>query len=185
MRPNRYPPALRALHWAIAALILAALIMGTFVMARIEAADPAKAAALLKHMLVGLVILGLTLLRLFIRPNTRRPAPMLSGIAVADRIVPFVHRVFDVLVLTMIASGIGVALLFNLPETVYTALLGEARTFPSDYGQQPLYVLHVLTARILAAIVALHIVGAFYHQFILRDGLIGRMTPVAGRSKGN
>ena len=86
MTPLRYPTALRVLHWSIAVLILAALIMGTFVMARIEATDPAKASALLKHMLVGLLILSLTLLRLFLRPRSRRPAPMLSGIAIADRI---------------------------------------------------------------------------------------------------
>ena len=41
----------------------------------------------------------------------------------------------------------------------------------------------MLTARILAAVVALHIVGAFYHQFILRDGLINRMAFSAGRNK--
>ena len=183
MRPNRYPPTLRALHWAIAVLILAALVMGTFVMARIAPTDPGKAAALLKHMLVGGLILGLTLIRLFLRPRTRRPAPMLSGIAVADRIVPFVHRVFDILVLAMVGSGIGVAALLNLPETIFDVLQGGDASFPTNYAQQPLYVIHVLTARILAAVVALHIVGAFYHQFILRDGLINRMAFSAGRNK--
>lgn len=184
MTPLRYPATLRILHWLIAALILAALVMGTFVMARINASDPAKATALLKHILVGLIILSLTLLRLFIRPKSRRPPPMLSGIRAADRIVPFVHRIFDILVLTMVASGIGIAVIYNLPATIYTTLLGELSSFPTDYGQQPLYALHVLTARSLAAIVALHIVGAFYHQFILRDGLIGRMALVGGREKG-
>ncbi len=183
MNPLRYPTALRVLHWSIAVLILAALIMGTFVMARIEAADPAKASALLKHMLVGLLILSLTLIRLFLRPRSRRPAPMLSGIAIADRIVPFVHRVFDGLVLAMIASGIGLAALFSLPETVIGVLRGAELAFPTNYASQPLYTLHVTTARILAAIIALHIVGAFYHQFILRDGLIGRMALLAGRGK--
>ncbi len=183
MHPNRYPPTLRALHWAIAVLILAALVMGTFVMARITPTDPAKATALLKHMLVGGLILGLTLIRLFIRPHTRRPAPMLSGISVADRIVPFVHRVFDVLVLAMVGSGIGIAALFNLPETLWAVFQGGEASFPTTYAQQPLYAIHVVTARILAAVVALHIVGAFYHQFILRDGLIGRMALSTGRGK--
>ena len=104
MRPNRYPPTLRALHWAIAVLILAALVMGTFVMAHMKNSDPSKLFALLKHMAVGGLILALTLLRLFIRPKTRRPRPMLSGISMADRIVPYVHRIFDVLVLVMAAG---------------------------------------------------------------------------------
>ena len=183
MTPHRYPPALRVLHWTIAALILAALLMGTFVMARLDAADPAKATALLKHMLVGCVILGLTLTRLFVRPRTRRPAPMLLGIAVADRIVPYVHRVFDVLVLAMVASGIGIAVYFALPGHVIDVLRGSPANFPTDYADLPLHTAHVFSARVLSAIVVLHIVGAFYHHFILRDGLIGRMALSTGRGK--
>ena len=183
MPPLRYPTALRVLHWSIAALILAALVMGSFVMARIDGADPAKATALLKHMLVGGLILTLTLCRLFLRPRSRRPAPMLSGIAIADRIVPFVHRIFDILVLAMIGSGIGLAALFNLPATVIAVLGGADLVFPGNYASQPLYALHVMTARLLAAIVVLHIIGAFYHQFILRDGLLRRMALVGGRGK--
>ena len=183
MLPRRYHPALRALHWAIALLIIAALFLGTFVMAPMDNADPGKTFALLKHMAAGTLIFALCAARMFIRPKTKRPAPMLSGIAIADRIVPFVHRVFDGLVLAMIASGIGLAALFSLPETVIGVLRGADLAFPTTYASQPLYTLHVTTARILAAIIALHIVGAFYHQFILRDGLIGRMALLAGRGK--
>jgi cytochrome b561 len=39
-----------------------------------------------------------------------------------------------------------------------------------------LHALHVFVARLLAAVLALHVAGAFYHQFILRDGLISRMS---------
>ena len=34
MSPSRYPTSLRVLHWFIATLIIAALVMGTFVMAQ-------------------------------------------------------------------------------------------------------------------------------------------------------
>ena len=181
--PRRYHPSLRILHWLIAGLILTALILGTFVMAPADSANPEKAFALLKHMLAGMAVLALTLLRIFIRPKTRRPAPALSGIAVADRMIPFVHRVFDLLALAMVVSGISIGMLNHLPDIVVSIVFDGRGHLPSDYSGHLLYTLHVGIARLLAGIVALHIAGALYHQFILRDRLFSRMALVTGRSK--
>ena len=179
MLPRRYHPALRVLHWLIAILIIAALILGTFVMAPKDNTDPGKIFALLKHMAAGGIILALSLMRIFIRPKTRRPAPMLSGIAVADRIVPLVHRIFDVLVLVMVGSGIGMAVLAGLPEVLF----GGHASLPASFDNVPLHTLHVMAAKVFAGIIALHVVGAFYHHFILRDGLLSRMSLALGKSQ--
>lgn len=176
MPPKRFHPALRILHWLIAALIISALFLGTFVMARTHNSDPSKVFTLLKHMLAGLLVLALTLLRMFIRPRTKRPAPVPSGIELADRIVPFVHRVFDVMVFVMAGSGIGIAVLSGLPG----AVLGGT-PLPASFDGIPLHTLHVFAARLLAGIVALHVCGAFYHHFILGDGLLWRMWDVTGK----
>ncbi|MBP8278765.1 MAG: cytochrome b/b6 domain-containing protein [Propionivibrio sp.] len=177
MSPSRYPTSLRVLHWFIATLIIAALVMGTFVMAHMKNSDPSKLFALLKHMAVGGLILALTLLRLFIRPKTRRPRPMLSGISMADRIVPYVHRIFDVLVLVMIGSGIGIAVMTGLPGIIAN---GDIARLPESFHALPLHTVHVFVGRILAGIVVLHVCGALYHHFFLKDGLLARMS-LAGR----
>ena len=169
---RRHPRALRVLHWLIAALIIAALIFGSFVMARLPNSDPAKPFALLKHMLAGTAILGLSVARMVVRAKAPRLAPMSSGMAWADRIVPLVHRVFDALVLLMVGSGVIMALASGLPETVF---LGRG-ALPERIDPVALHALHVFVARLLAAVLALHVAGAFYHQFILRDGLISRMS---------
>ena len=178
MKPLRYHFALRILHWLIAALILTALILGTWVMAPADPADPGKAFALLKHMMAGGLILVLTLTRLFIRPKTRRPAPALSGIAAADRLIPVVHRIFDVMALIMVGSGIVLAAVNHLHDIVPGIVFGGHGQLPSSYHGHLIHLLHVGTARLLAAIVALHVAGALYHQFILRDGLLTRMALV-------
>ena len=182
--PQRYHVSLRILHWAIAALILTALILGTFVMAPAKPDDPAKAFALLKHMLAGSLILILTLIRIFVRPKTRRPAPVLSGIAAADRMIPLVHRIFDIMALVMVGSGIALATLNHLHELVPGIIFSGQGHLPADYSGHPIHLLHIWIARLLAAIVALHVAGALYHHFILRDGLFGRMALVTGRPKG-
>lgn len=171
MTPHRYHLTLRVLHCLIATLTIAALFLGTFVMARQHHTDPNKSFVLLKHMLAGSFLLILTLLRLIIRPRTKRPPPLFSGITVADLMVPYVHRIFDILVLIMVGSGIGIAVLSGLPGIV---LGGEV--LPESFSILPVHTLHVVTARILAGFVALHVCGALYHQFILRDGLLSRMS---------
>lgn len=170
--PRRHPRALRVLHWTIAALIIAALIFGTFIMARMPNSDPGKPFALLKHMLTGTTIFGLSVARLWVRAKAPRLAPMSSGMAWADRIVPVVHRVFDALVLLMVGSGVVMALVSGLPESVF---LGRG-ALPERLDPVLLHALHVLVGRLLAAVLALHVAGAFYHQFVLRDGLISRMS---------
>ena len=173
MKPNRHHPALRVLHWAIAVLIIAALVLGTFVMARLPNADPGKVFLLLKHMLAGALVLTLTLLRWFIRPRTARPAPAPSGIAWADRLLmPLVHRIFDALIVLMIISGVTMALASGLPQIVF----GGHGSLPESFDALPMHTLHVLAARVLAAFIALHVTGALYHQFVLRDGLLSRMS---------
>jgi len=169
---KRHPRALRVLHWLIAALIIAALVFGTFIMARLPNSDPGKPFALLKHMLTGTVIFGLSVARLLVRAKAPRLAPMSSGMAWADRIVPLVHRIFDALVLLMVGSGLVMALVSGLPQTVF---LGRG-ALPEHLDPVALHALHVFVARLLAAVLALHVAGAFYHQFVLRDGLISRMS---------
>lgn len=54
---SRYHPVLVALHWALAVLIVAALVLGALVMVRIPNSDPAKLEALRSHMVGGILIL--------------------------------------------------------------------------------------------------------------------------------
>ena len=179
MLPSRYHPALRMLHWLIALLVIAALLLGTFVMAPLPNTDPAKRFMLLKHMAVGVLICLLTVTRLLIRPQTRRPAPVYSGIALADRIVPYVHRIFDALLLAMIISGAAIAVAYRLPAVV----IAGRGVLPASFATLPAHALHVFVARVLAGFVALHFVGALYHQFVLRDGLLARMSLAFGRGR--
>lgn len=179
MLPSRYHPALRTLHWLIAVLVIAALLLGTFVMAPLANSDPGKRFMLLKHMAVGGLICLLTIMRLLIRPQTRRPAPVYSGISLADRIVPYVHRIFDVLLLTMIVSGVAIAVACRLPAVV----IAGRGALPATFSTLPAHALHVFVARVLAGFVALHVVGALYHQFVLRDGLLARMSLAFGRGR--
>lgn len=171
MNIQRYHPAICVLHWLVAAMIMAALFMSTFVMAYIPDTDPAKISAILRHMSVGALILVCTALRLFTRKKTGRPASLPSGMPWADRLAAIVHRLLDWLLFIMIGSGIGMAVASNLPRAI---LEGQSELL-ANLDSLPWHTLHVVAARVLFCVLVLHVGGAFYHQLILRDGLLSRM----------
>lgn len=171
MKSSRHHPVIRVLHWAVAFMVVAALAMSTFVMARIPDQDPEKLAASLRHMSVGLLICLATLARLFFRRKTKRLPVLSSGMAWADALAAIVHRSLDVLVLTMVVSGIVMAIMSRLP---WIAVQGGA--FPAGLNDMTAHTIHVVVANVLAGILVLHAGGALFHQFILRDGLLSRMS---------
>ena len=169
---RRHSRAIRVLHWLVAGLIIAALVMSALVMPGIPGDSPEKIDALRRHMSTGVVVLLLTVVRMLARRRQHRPAFLSSGMARVDRLAQTVHRVFDVLILAMIASGIGMALLGGL----LPAVMGFHGTLPANLNALPLHSLHRAIGIALFLLLSLHVAGALYHQFILRDGLLGRMA---------
>jgi cytochrome b561 len=168
---SRYHPALVVLHWALALLITAALALGALVMVKIPNTDPMKMEALRSHMSGGMVILALMMIRLVIRSRTAHPAPVSAGHPLLDRLAWLSHRMFYGTVVIMAGSGIIMALQTGLFDTVF---FGNG-TLPADFWAYPVRFVHYIASRILMALIAIHVVAAFYHALVLRDGLLKRM----------
>src|SRR5262249_49024303 len=94
---SRYHPVLVALHWLLAVLIIAALALGALVMAKLPNSDPMKLEALRSHMLGGVLILALMLVRLFVRRRTAHPPEATTGSSVLDKVAWASHRLFYML----------------------------------------------------------------------------------------
>ena len=184
MHPERHHPSIRLLHWLIATLVLAALVMSTFVMPHIPNSDPAKIVHLLRHIGTGGLICLLFSVRLVVRHKAKRPVPMESGMYWADRLAPVMHPLLDALVLIMLCSGIGMAIEADLPAIVVSG----RETLPTSFATLPLHALHAFAAKMLIAGLILHISGAAFHQFILKDGLISRIglgSYISHRTRGS
>jgi cytochrome b561 len=168
---SRYHPALVALHWLLAFLIIAALALGALVMVKIPNSSPMKLEALRSHMTGGGLILVLMLARLWIRMRSAHPAPASAGHPLLDWLGWASHRMFYATVFAMAGSGIIMALQSGLFDTV---LFGHG-TVPQDFWVFPLRRVHYLLSRVLMTLIAIHVVAALYHALLLRDGLLGRM----------
>ena len=171
VKVSRYHPLLVALHWILAALISAALFLGAFVMVRIPNTDPMKIEALRSHMIGGVLILVFMLARLFVRVRTVHPAEAATGSAALDRVAWISHRLLYVLVLGQAVSGFLLALQAGLPDIVFWS----DGALPADFWAFSMRGVHYEISRLLMALIALHVCGAFYHAFVRRDGLLRRM----------
>lgn len=168
---SRYHPVLVTLHWLLAILIIAALALGALIMAKLPNSDPMKLEALRSHMFGGSLILALMLVRLFVRTRTSHPAVAMTGSSLLDKVAWASHRLFYAFVIAMAASGVTMALQAGLFEIVY----GGRGTLPPDLWVYPIRSVHYLISRALMILIALHVAGALYHTFILKDGLLRRM----------
>jgi cytochrome b561 len=171
VRVSRYHPLLVAMHWLLGALIVAALTLGALVMAKIPNSDPVKIGALRGHMMGGSVILTFMIVRLFVRARTARPEVASARHPALDRLAWASHRLLYVLVFAQAASGAVMALHFDLPAIVFA---GHG-ALPADFWVYPVRAVHYAVSRLLMALIALHVAGALYHTFVLRDGLLRRM----------
>ena len=168
---SRYHPLLVALHWLLALIIIAALALGALVLVKIPNTSPMKVEALRSHMTGGFIILLLMSARLFVRAQSRKPAEATTRNRFLDRIAWASHRLLYVAVFGMVTSGIIMALQTRLPLVVFL----HQGHLPADFWAFPIRRVHYAFSRLLMGLIALHIAGALYHSFILRDRLMRRM----------
>lgn len=172
MTVDRYHRALVVLHWFLGLLILLGLFMGTFSLEKLPNSDPSKLDSLRGHMINGAVIGCLMVVRLIIRVRTRRPARAVTGMAWADTAGIWNHRALYGLVFAMVATGVALGLSADLPAIVFG---GSGKPLPATFDGSWMRVLHAVAAKLLMALIVLHVAAALWHQFVRRDGLLRRM----------
>ena len=169
---TRYHPLLVALHWIMALMVLVSLAAGGLVLAEMPRESPDRYMALAGHMTAGLVIGVLLVVRLLTRIRSEKPPPATTGNALLDRIGVLTHWGFYVLIAGMVLSGLATAIGAGLFPIVFGS---SGEVLPGDLTVFPQRVAHGFIARVLLALIALHVAAALYHQFVRRDGLLRRM----------
>lgn len=167
----RHDPVTLALHWLIALLIAAAYATSGLV-----EEGPGRVWAMNLHGSLGLLVFGLSLLRILWRGVSRHPAPvpmpaLMARVANLAHVALYVAMVAVPLIglLALWAGGQGVSFLGLLDLPSPMAARSGLATF--------LEGAHELAANALVALALLHAAAAIFHQYVLRDHLLERMTP--------
>jgi cytochrome b561 len=160
----RWPPSLRVLHWAMAALLPVQAALGWY---GDRSADPKQAMQLLGwHHGLGMMLLALLGLRIGVRLAAPRRAPVPG--ARAGRIAAGCAQLaLYALLLALPASGYVIWVWMDAPMDVF-GLIDLPRLFepPADdeRGRALAWYVHVWGAWSLAALVSLHIAAAAWHR---------------------
>ncbi|MDO8400139.1 MAG: cytochrome b [Bradyrhizobium sp.] len=167
---DRYGSMAVSIHWLSAILVLVLIVLG---FRAAGTADPVAKAALLRlHLPIGIAVLVLTALRIvWWWRFDRKPDPIAGSPPWQERAAQAVHILFYVVLLGMIASGIGMMVLSGASPIIFG---GQGAALP-DFSKYLPRAPHGIGARLLIALVVLHAGAALYHQFGRRDGLLRRM----------
>ena len=167
-----------ALHWSIALLIGATFLLGITVDDFPKAWDQAVVNT---HVLMGLAVLMLTLVRIGWR-ITHKPPPLPNAEnLMLGKVSKLVHLLLYGLML--LVPAIGIPTLLYRGRGVNFGMFGIPPLLPRTPGiYRPLTELHEIGAYALVILALGHVLAALYHQVILRDRLMSRMLPQALKS---
>lgn len=171
-RIKQYSKRMVIIHWLTLALLIVAWYLGD---ALVDARNEKSATLIgyIAHVLMGGTVLLVTILRLIFRGVDGMPPP--AGYALMDRVAKGIHYGLYALLVLLSASGF----MTVITSSVGVAFLeGNASLLPEKYtgpGIVP-HAVHEVLVTVLMVVAAVHILGAIKHQFILKDGLMGRMS---------
>ncbi len=184
-RPDRYGAVAQALHWIMALLIGAMLVVGIY-MLRLPQAEkfPGKIGYDLYqlHKSVGLVVLVLAVLRIGWRLTHRAPRlpatlkPYEKGLAHAS------HLALYLLILAMPLSGWLMVSASELAHGMLPTRFFDLFTVPNllaadEAAEATLGQVHTVLAFAAIAVLVLHVGAALKHHFVLKDNVLLRMLP--------
>jgi cytochrome b561 len=169
---KRYHSVLIFLHWLLAFAILLAIYYGGVVLGGLENTDAHKPDVLRAHMVIGVLILLFTLVRLAVRVTSAKPAPLVTGKPVMDKVATGIHHLLYTLTALVVVAGLALAASADL----FRVLFAHAGKLPADFDTFAAHGVHAALAYTLLGVVALHVAGALQHQFILKDGIFARMS---------
>lgn len=160
----RYALPQVAVHWLAALVIVFLLLTGSLVLAELPNTAQ-KIGNLRIHMLVGALAGLLVLARIVMRKRLPAP-PSLPG----ERLARLGHLALNLVILLLAFSGVMLA----LQSGAFAAVFGSG-VLPEDFRQFTPRQVHGLAAKAAMGLIALHVLAALYHQFVVRDGLLARM----------
>ena len=173
---QRYSSTAIALHWLIAILIIATFTLG-LVMTDIPGLTPTKLRYFSWHKWAGVTVLALAALRLLWRLRRTPPAYPDTMAPWQRRAAHLLHGLLYAMMFAVPLSGYFYSLAAGVP-VVYFGLFPLPILIDADPALKPvLKDLHYWLAMGLASMVALHVLAAFKHLLVDRDGVMGRMLP--------
>jgi cytochrome b561 len=168
---QQYDPFARLLHWLVVLLLAAQYIVG-WTMPDIHR-DTQPAGLIAIHLGLGASIVAVVFVRVIWRFLRKEPR-VVEGTAFTRAIAYLTHGLLYLLLIVQPLMGWANASSRGWPIALAGVKLPALAPTGSSLGHA-LGDVHGVLAWVLLGLIGLHVLGALYHQLILRDGVLRRM----------
>ncbi|MBL1420012.1 MAG: cytochrome b/b6 domain-containing protein [Alphaproteobacteria bacterium] len=166
---NQYGSRAVFFHWFTAILILSMIPLGIY-MHELPASDW-KATLYKAHIVMGIVIFVTTILRIGWKLMDNKVTELKTTPRYQQIMAKALHYIFYAMMLGAAGSGLGYIIFSGLGEQLF---LADNVVWPNPRDFLPAEVHEMLTIPMIP-LLALHILAALYHQFIVKDGIFRRI----------
>lgn len=174
MTSARYDPASQAFHWVTALTVLAVYAVG-LLREELPRGD-FRSGLLSLHMSMGLLVFGLTALRLAWRAGHPAP-PVLPGKPLIRLGAKAAHLLLYAAMITIPLVGLASAWAKGTSVGFFGLLPVPSPIAIDKLFAERLEDLHGFAAHVLMAVAGLHALAAIGHHFILKDATLLRLLP--------
>jgi cytochrome b561 len=172
-RGDRYSRGAIAFHWVIAALVLFNLALGIF-----HDSLPREWKVMPVHKSVGITVLVLTLGRIAWRLTHRPPSLPARMPGWEKAAANAAHFLLYALLLILPLTGWLLSSNPNKPRPFSWFFLFDVPVLPATPAiARNAHQAHELLGWVMAGLVAIHILAALRHHFLLRDRVLTRILP--------
>lgn len=166
---NQYGSGAIIFHWFTALLILSMLPLGIY-MHELPASG-LKETLYKAHIVMGIIIFVTTILRVIWKLIDNKVTELKTTPKYQQVLAKALHYIFYAMMLGASGSGLGYIIFSGLGEQLF---ISDTMVWPNPHDFLPAEVHEKLTVPMIP-LLALHILAALYHQFMVKDGIFGRI----------
>ncbi|EAT11476.1 cytochrome b [Bermanella marisrubri] len=171
---EKYSKTSRFLHWTTGLVILGLFAVGVW-MRTLDYYHPWYQPAPEYHKAVGILLVGLIVLRLTWRFLSNTPKPLSSHRKWEIKLAHITHAMMYLAIITILVSGYMIATADDRGIDVFGWFTFPALFEAFENQEDVAGFIHEWVAYILMALVVLHASGAIKHHFIDKDSTLKRM----------
>jgi cytochrome b561 len=172
---DHYSPLAKLLHWMVALLVVALIVVGLLLGELPE--GPVQNMAYDLHRSVGVLVFLLMVLRLANRLISGAPSPE-PGLKSWERIISSaVHHLLYVLLLVQPILGWVATSAYGARMSFFWLFELPMATAKNEDLAEALFMAHSRMGYAIAGLAAVHVAGALQHYLFRRDHVLQRMAP--------
>ncbi|MDT2005596.1 cytochrome b [Rhodococcus opacus] len=172
-RPPRFAATVRLLHWAMAIMVIAQLVVGALMVTTLDHYHLLRAV----HVPLGVAVLALVVVRIGNRLVCRTPAPPTTMRPVERRAATASEYLLYALLVIQPLTGWAMLSAGGYPITLFQHLHLPPLLAPEPTAYALLRQSHTMLGYLLFFTFTAHMCAVLFHTLVLRDGLLRRMAP--------